>query len=411
MEITEIKSQLTIDQVLTHYHLKPDRNNMLCCPFHDDKTPSLQVYPKTNTFCCFSSNCSAGTGDVIDFIQLKEKCTKHEALMQAKQMLGVTGNTNEGQQLSRIAILTKFYDSCLQDIGKSKQAKAYLKERGLTPQNTGFVPVNVQAHWNDHFKQQAATIGLLKKSSRGYAHHFKNCIIFPLLDQQGKVVSLYGRGIGDKRHVYLPGERQGLYPKYPDAETEILILTESIIDAASLVTDHTVLALYGTNGFTSEHGQVIQSLAKLKEVILFMDGDAAGKAAVEKLQKSLQTLNPNLVISAVDTPEGEDINSLAVNHPGEEAELFSHLIADRTILYSKESEVLDEQRQPKPITEGKLNTTNPELLYYATEKLLITVLGGIKITGLDRLRVTLKIEVLTAERLLPIRHSLDPAGQ
>ncbi|MEM1408184.1 MAG: CHC2 zinc finger domain-containing protein, partial [Bacteroidota bacterium] len=88
MEIPEIKQQLTIGQVLDHYGLKPDRNHMLCCPFHDDKTPSLQIYPKTNTFCCFSSNCNAGTGDVIDFIQLKEQCTKHEAITKAKALLG-----------------------------------------------------------------------------------------------------------------------------------------------------------------------------------------------------------------------------------------------------------------------------------------------------------------------------------
>jgi len=443
MEITEIKQQLTIDQVLNHYHLKPDRNNMLHCPFHDDKTPSLQIYPKTNTFCCFSSNCNAGTGDVIDFIQLKEKCNKHEALMQAKQMLGVTGNTNEGQQLSRIAppqmsrasILTKFYDSCLQGIGHSKQAKAYLSERGLTPQKTGFASGTIPAKWNNNFKQQAAAIGLLKKSTRGYVHHFKNCIVFPLLDQQGKVVSLYGRrielngssaGLSDRsetktgaksvgRHVYLPGERQGLYPKYPPAETESLILTESIIDAASLPSGYTALALYGTNGLTKEHEEVISTLPNLKEIILFMDGDAAGRKAVEKLKTTLEgILSPaggnrkGAIISAVDTPEDEDINSLAVNHQGDEEELFKHLIDQRIILSKeKSSHEMPKEAPIKNQQSSILNTANPELLHYSTATLCITILGGIKITGLDRLRVTLKIENMSAERLLPIRHSLD----
>ena len=36
MEIPEIKSRLTITQVLEHYHLKPDRNHRLLCPFHEE---------------------------------------------------------------------------------------------------------------------------------------------------------------------------------------------------------------------------------------------------------------------------------------------------------------------------------------------------------------------------------------
>jgi len=74
MEISEIKAELSLETVLEHYNLLPDRNSRLCCPFHNDKTPSLQVYPKTNTWTCFSSNCDAGSGDQIEMIQRMEKC-------------------------------------------------------------------------------------------------------------------------------------------------------------------------------------------------------------------------------------------------------------------------------------------------------------------------------------------------
>ena len=414
MEISEIKQQLNISQVLTHYNLTPDRNQMLRCPFHEDKIPSLQIYPKTNTFCCFSSNCEAGNGDVIDFIQLIEKCTKHEALTKAKELLGVTVPTHNGKSLSRIAILTKFYDHSLQAMVRADQAKRYMLERGLDWKvvKAGYISGKLFSTWNETYCQQAEKLGLLKKVNGSYEHHFKNCLVFPLLDQQGKIVSVYGRGIGDKRHVYLKGERQGLYPKYPPSETENLILTESVIAAARLPAQYTTLALYGTNGFTAEHAQTIKSLSKLKEVILFLDGDAAGRAAIEKLQATLQSLSrdegngklrPGLAISTVETPEGEDINSLAVSH---EPEIFDHLIENRELLSSQETK---KSQTPKIQNHQSnlLNTNNPELLYYNTENLLITVLGGIKITGLDRLRVTLKIEAITAERLLPIRHSLD----
>lgn len=39
MEIQEIKQRLTLANVLQHYHLKPDKNHRLHCPFHEDKTP------------------------------------------------------------------------------------------------------------------------------------------------------------------------------------------------------------------------------------------------------------------------------------------------------------------------------------------------------------------------------------
>jgi DNA primase len=70
MEIADIKQQLGLAQVLDHYHLKPDKHLRLNCPFHDDKTPSLQVYYKTQSCYCFSANCSTHgkSLDVIDFI-------------------------------------------------------------------------------------------------------------------------------------------------------------------------------------------------------------------------------------------------------------------------------------------------------------------------------------------------------
>jgi len=42
MEIPEIKSRLTLKEVLDYYNLKPDKHLRLNCPFHPDKTPSLQ---------------------------------------------------------------------------------------------------------------------------------------------------------------------------------------------------------------------------------------------------------------------------------------------------------------------------------------------------------------------------------
>jgi hypothetical protein len=111
MEIRDIKAGLSIMMVLHHYGLKPDKHDMLVCPFHEDKSPSLKIYTKTNTFHCFGCGTN---GDAIQFIELHEKCSKHEAILKAQDFIGVqplptpeqkpekggaiTGTTNTGRK-------------------------------------------------------------------------------------------------------------------------------------------------------------------------------------------------------------------------------------------------------------------------------------------------------------------------
>jgi DNA primase len=92
MDIKDIKNKLTIAEVIKHYGLKADKQARLKCPFHEDKTPSLQLYYKTQTAFCFSTNCTThGKAiDVIDFIMYYEKCTKHEAIKKAEQIINPT---------------------------------------------------------------------------------------------------------------------------------------------------------------------------------------------------------------------------------------------------------------------------------------------------------------------------------
>ena len=130
MEIHEIKSQLSLEKVLSHYNLKPNKNHMLCCPFHNDKTPSMQVYPKTNTWTCFSSNCSAGSGDQVDFIMNMEAstgsaCTKHQAIIKAKELCGYMANNKA--TLTNSEILSKLFKTFRNGIFRSNTAKEYLK--------------------------------------------------------------------------------------------------------------------------------------------------------------------------------------------------------------------------------------------------------------------------------------------
>lgn len=63
---------------------------------------------------------------------------------------------------------------------------------------------------------------------------------------------------------------------------------------------------------TKEHKAAIAELKQLKEIVFFFDGDTAGKEGVQRNAEELKGLNCK--ITAVSTPEGEDINSLFVNY-------------------------------------------------------------------------------------------------
>jgi DNA primase len=425
MDIKDIKAQLSITQVLQHYHLKADKNNKLCCPFHEDKSPSLQVYPQTNTYCCFSANCKAATGDAIQFIQLKENCSKHEALTKATALLNNTTTKPteakliiQTQPLEKIAVLTKLFKYFTKSLPLTKKAVDYTESRAINYKQIeiGFNTGDWHHKLNEkNFIAASESIGLLKaRATTGFNVWAKDCIIFPLKNIDNKIVSLYGRSIvnnEDSRHFYL-SNRSGLYPSYPNLQTKKLIIVESIIDAASLLEQKeitesfTILALYGTNGLTEEHQQAIINLPQLEEIILMLNADDAGITATSKHAHTLQALCTGVHITQVHIPTGEDVNSLLQSH--DDASVLQNLIEHRTAfsfsIEKEKSETIPAAQQ------SKLDTRNNELLIYDNCELYFEVLGGIKITGLDRMKVTLKIK--HKEKVtMPQWYSLDLYNQ
>ncbi len=252
MEIQEIKQRLTLANVLQHYGLKPDKNLRLNCPFHDDKTPSLQVYYKTHTAYCFSANCQTHgkSMDVIDFIMYKEKATKAEAIQKASEMLNEESpKPTTAQSLTRTAILTKMFTYFRNAVHNSKPARDYIEQRGLDftrleiGYNTGQFHHGTRR--DEALIQSCVGVGLLspfgtnsrKPEEQAYKVFGKECISFALKNRAGQVTGMYFRStINDKdqKHFYLK-ESTGLYPCYPKAETEKLIIGESVIDTASLL--------------------------------------------------------------------------------------------------------------------------------------------------------------------------------
>jgi len=460
MEIQDIKQRLSILVVLKHYGLQTDRNGMLKCPFHADDTASMKIYPKTNTFNCFG--CGKN-GDQIEICVLKEG-SKHKGILKATELAGEIKPINNKPQESKsqpkqnqnhTETLTKFFTYFQNNLNHpvAVKPKEYIKSRNLNPELLEMGYNSGQFHHRGKLSQadQKACIkaGLLipyngsVPNARGttYTPFAKDCIIFPLKDKSGNIISLYGRSITNKsnaKHYYLK-DRQGLYPNYPNPKTAKLILTEAIIDAATLLqiaeisSQHSVLACYGTNGLTDEHRAAIKEWAGVvdpdlpgeipqggKEIIFFFDGDNPGREAIKKYQEEFSNqLLPSgkgqagVKLTAVETPESEDINSLLQGHS---PEILSYLLASRKDFFSLDEKIEEPEREPQPEVQthgrasqtGKLNTRNPEFITYTTDALQIIILGGINLQQLDRLRITLKISRTdTGDPLHSIRHTLD----
>ena len=245
-------------------------------------------------------------------------------------------------------------------------------------------------------------------------------IVFPLKNKQNQIVSLYFRStLSEKkqRHFYLR-ERQGLYPNYAKKTTRRLILTESIIDAATLLeqekikNNYEILSLFGTNGLTEEHTKAIQDLTELEEIIFFLNGDQARIKAVEKYAPMLKGEYPNVTISNVEVSENEDVNSLLQGHSGE---ILNHLVNTRkeyNFLFSAESlrrqenetteeipiekEKVVEAESVKTIVSGDsppgLNTNNPYNLKYQGNEANYQI-KGFRTNQLDSLKIALQIQI------------------
>jgi len=382
MEITEIKSQLSISTILHYYGLKPDKSAKMCCPFHEDKTPSMQVYYKTQTVYCFSSNCKTHgkSIDVIDFIMHKESVggqpiNKHQAIKKAEEILNPSSGKKE---IGREQFLTNMFTYFRNAINNSKPAKEYLKKRGLDFTRLEIGYNSAQFHHGERkteeLLKQALEVGLLqdkglinsRTGEKGYSPFAKWCICFALRNQKNEVTGLYFRSIlnGDKAKHYYLKNRSGIYPGYPKSDTKKLILTEAIIDCASLLQikeirdNYSLISCFGTNGLTEEILNSIKSLGNLEEIIFYFDNDKAGKTAVEKYSNEFKTYNPKFKISFVELPNN-DVNETLQLH---NEEIFLDLLKKRKdLFFSNEVESLDTQSIKKEQSaESEQSTAEPK---------------------------------------------------
>src|SRR5690606_18282073 len=300
----------------------------------------------------------------------------------------------------------------------SNPAKDYCKSRALNYETLEIGFNGGQFHHGQRKDEQLINdclqYGLLtpagtnsRTGGQAYKAFGNRGIVFALKNKENEVTGLYFRSTissplgkpDGAKHYYLKN-RCGLYPNYPKPNTKRLILTESIIDGASLlqikeIADHySILACFGTNGLTEEHQQAIKDLTQLEEIIFFFDNDSAGKEAVKKYGAMLKAEYPKLKLTTAE-PINKDINETLQLHS---EEIFTELLNQRKeieFLFSIEDKTTSEEPKKLPTSNTQLPTSIDFLKRKHLLKNLNTEIGKAGIVGEENSRMLLFLIIIS----------------
>lgn len=118
--IQAIKNRLTITEGLERYAGakiigNAQRNRIqICCPFHDDRNPSMTVYLDSNKCRCYAGGCQASerSNDVIDVVQMAEGISSQEAIHRLMDDLGIVGKELTEEAFDQAQMRAVFDKEC-----------------------------------------------------------------------------------------------------------------------------------------------------------------------------------------------------------------------------------------------------------------------------------------------------------
>lgn len=323
--ISEIKNSVNIVDVIGEVVqlTKAGRNFLGLCPFHGEKTPSLNVVEDKQFYHCFGCGRS---GDVFKFIEDYRGVSFMEAVQIVGDQVGIRVQTlppsqswlqqADGKQpfyeIHQEA--AKFYHAILMTTKMGEEARQYLYDRGLDDEvlrhfQIGLAPAEgnylLQSVSGKFSENILADSGLFHISDRGTMYDaFQDRIMFPLSDDTGRVIAFSGRIWRDptegakpqgkyknSRSTLLFNKSYELYhldkAKQVAKKKHELYLMEGFMDviAAYRAGIENAVASMGT-ALTLEH---VAHLSKFtKKVILAYDGDKAGRLATAKALEILE---------------------------------------------------------------------------------------------------------------------------
>jgi DNA primase len=335
--IDELLTRIDIVEIIEIYVTlqKAGRDYKACCPFHHEKTPSFTVSPRKQFYYCFG--CGAH-GNALKFLMEHQHLGFVEAIEHLANRAGMLVPTQQNPGLSKtkersndfykvLDKVAQFYRYQLKNHPQKDQVIDYLRNRGLTGDicqkfSVGFAPPgwdNLLPQFKTNQKELMAT-GMLSQNNQKTHDRFRNRIMFPIRDRQGRVIAFGGRVLDDATPKYLNSpetsifhKSQELYGLYEALQTsgklEKLVVVEGYLDVialAQLEVPYTVATLG-----TALNVQHLRRLFRLvNQVVFCFDGDAAGqRAAWRALEIALPLADDDRELRFLVLPAGDDPDS------------------------------------------------------------------------------------------------------
>ena len=345
--VEEIRDRSDIVEVISDRVLlkKSGANYKGLCPFHSEKTPSFTVSPAKQIFHCFG--CNEG-GNVYQFVMKIENLSFPDSVLLLARRYGINiveqkvkgVNSSQKNTLYDVnAMAAEFFQRQLSELPQGKTAREYLRKRGITENIIESFKIGYASpSWDgvhQFLKKKGISAdiqnsaGLIKERENGggYVDRFRERIIFPISDSEGRIVGFGGRVLNDtdSRPKYLNSPETLVYKKgnilYGLHITKDLIrkskdafLVEGYFDLITAY-QHGIKNVIATSGtaLTEDHARLLRRYTET--VTLVFDGDEAGRNASNR--GGIVLLNGGVKVKVIPLPQGNDPDSFIREKKGD----------------------------------------------------------------------------------------------
>ncbi len=259
--IRELEDRSRLEEIAPSYvNLKRRGKNLVgLCPFHNEKSPSFNIYPGNNSYYCFG--CGKG-GGVVNFIMEIERLDFIEAVKWLAQRAGLQlpeNGRDDGLSRLRMRLLEVnreagrfFYRTLTSPEGRA--GLDYFRGRGLDgaiikrfglgyAPESGFGLVN-HLRKKGYTQEELTLADVARVSQKGNLYdRYRGRVMFPIFDLRGNVVAFGGRILTDEKPKYINTSDTPVYHKSSglfamnlakNTDSRQLILAEGYMDVIAL---------------------------------------------------------------------------------------------------------------------------------------------------------------------------------